>query len=50
MYISEIKCDVYGVDGFTVLHSSCNFPQPGNVLQCGRGVACKLGVMQGSHG
>ena len=30
------------VDGFTVLHSGHNLPGPGNVLQCGKGVAVVL--------
>jgi len=45
MCISETKwfgSDVYEVDGFTVLHSSHELPQPGDVLQCGEGVAIVL--------
>jgi len=43
--ISETKwfgSDVYEVDGFTVLHSGCELPQPVDVLQRGEGVAVVL--------
>ena len=43
--ISETKwfgSDVYEVDGFTVLHSGRELPQPGDVLQRGEGVAVVL--------
>jgi len=33
---------VHEVDGFTVLHSGCDLPQPGSALQCGEGVAVVL--------
>ena len=43
--ISETKwfgSDLYEVDGFTVLHSGHDLPQPGNAFQCGGGVAVIL--------
>ena len=43
--ISEIKwfgSDVYEVDGFTVLHSGCDMPQPCDILQRVEGVTVVL--------